>query len=74
MAAYQVTGSSFTSLPYKRILVLTKLKAFAVDKFNVTQMMISVSDKEKNVVEKGENTGNVFKSLRLSLRPVKTRD
>ena len=33
------------------------MKAFADDKINVAQMMISVSDKVENIVGKGENAG-----------------
>ena len=38
-----------------KILALTKLKALADDKFNVAYMMISVSDRQENIVGKGEN-------------------
>ena len=38
-------------------LTLSKLKVFADDKINVTQMIISVFDREENIVGKGENTG-----------------
>ena len=46
------------SLPNDKILELTKLKAFADDKFNVSKMMRSVSNREENIVGKGENAGN----------------
>ena len=36
---------------------MTKLKAFADDKINVAQMMISVFDRIENIVGKGEITG-----------------
>ena len=36
---------------------MTKLKAFADDKTNVAQMMISLFDKVENIVGKGENAG-----------------
>ena len=36
---------------------MTKLKAFADDRIDVAQMMISVFDKIENNVEKGENAG-----------------
>ena len=36
---------------------MTKLKAFAEDKMNVSQMMIPVFDKVENIVGKGENAG-----------------
>ena len=38
-----------------KILALTKLKTLADDKFNVAYMMISVSDRQENIVGKGEN-------------------
>ena len=37
------------------MLDVTKLKAFADKKLNVTQMMISVFDRVENTVGKGEN-------------------
>ena len=36
---------------------MTKLKAFADNKINVAQMMISVFDRVENIVGKGENAG-----------------
>ena len=45
------------SLPSNKILALTKLKAFADDNFTVAVIMISVSDRVENIVEKGENAG-----------------
>ena len=36
---------------------MTKLKAFADDKINVAQMMISVFDRIENIMGKGENAG-----------------
>ena len=44
-------------LPNDKILDVTKLKAFADDKMNVAQMMISVFDRMENIVGKGENAG-----------------
>ena len=41
-------------LPNGKILDRTKFKAFADDKINVAEMMISLSD---NIVVKGENAG-----------------
>ena len=38
-------------------MALTKLKAFADDKFSVSKRRISVSDRVENIVEKGENAG-----------------
>ena len=37
------------------VLDLTKWKAFADDKINEAQMMISVFDRVENIVGKGEN-------------------
>ena len=45
------------TLPNDTILVLTKLKVFADDKFNVAKMMISLFDSLENIVGKGENAG-----------------
>ena len=44
-------------LPNNKILNKTKSKAFADNKINVAQMMISVFDKVENIVGKGENAG-----------------
>ena len=60
---------------------MTKLKAFADDKINVAEVMISVCDRVENIVGKGENavtsifsfSHNVFKKL-LSWGVVKRRD
>ena len=43
----------FNPLPDDKILDETKLKAFA-DKLNVTKLIISVFDRVKNIVQKGE--------------------
>ena len=43
------------SLPNNKILVLTKLKAFADSKFNVAKILISVFDRAINIVGKREN-------------------
>ena len=48
---------SVNSLQNDKILDVTKLKAFADDKINVAQMMISVFDRVENIVEKRENAG-----------------
>ena len=48
---------SVNSLRNDKILDVTKLKAFADDKINVAQMMISVFDRVENIVEKRENAG-----------------
>ena len=47
----------FNSLANDKILALTKLKAFADDKFIVAKMMIPVFDMAENIVGKGENAG-----------------
>ena len=49
--------SVFNSLPKHKILGMTKLEAFADDKINIAQMMISVFDRVENIVGKGENAG-----------------
>ena len=62
---------SFNPFPHDNILNQTKLKAVADDKLNVTKMMISVFDREENIVGKGEIactshfsfSHNVFKRL-----------
>ena len=43
--------------PDDKNLILFKLKAFANDKINVTQIMISVFDRVENIKGKGENAG-----------------
>ena len=43
------------SLPNNTIPEMNKLKAFADDKINVAQMMISVSDRVESILGKGEN-------------------
>ena len=40
--------------PHNKILDMTKLKAFADDKLNVTKMIICVFDRVENIVGKGE--------------------
>ena len=45
------------SLPHNKILDWTKLKAFADNKINFAEMMISLSDDVENIVGKGENAG-----------------
>ena len=44
-------------LPNDKILDVTKLKAFAEEKLNIAKMTISLFDKVKNTVGKGENAG-----------------
>ena len=44
----------FNPFPHDKILDHTKLKAFADDKLNVTKIVISVFDRVKNMVGKGE--------------------
>ena len=48
---------TFPSLPNDKILPLTKLKAFADDKFSVAKTMISVFDGVENIAGKGGNAG-----------------
>ena len=45
------------SLLNNKILDWSKFKAFADDKLNVARIMISVSDRVRNIVGKGENAG-----------------
>ena len=45
------------SLPNDKISDLTKLKAFAEDRIDIAQVMISVFNRIENIVEKGENVG-----------------
>ena len=47
----------FNSLPNNNILDLSKLKAFADDKIQLTKIMIFVFDRIENIVGKGENAG-----------------
>ena len=44
-------------LPNDKILDVTKQKAFADNKFNISKMNISILDKEENTVGKEENAG-----------------
>ena len=46
------------SLPNDKILDLSKLKAFAEDKIDVVEMMISLLNRVENTVGKGEHVGN----------------
>ena len=55
--------SPINSLPNNKILVVIKLKAFANDNINVAQMMISVFDREENIVGKGVNAGTIIFSF-----------
>ena len=48
---------NINSLPSNKILHVTKLKAFADDKINIAQMMISVFDRVENIVGNTENAG-----------------
>ena len=69
------------SLPYEKILDVTKLKAFADEKFNVAKIIISLFDRVENTVGKGENGGcqqfvlfpTVFSKTSF-LRVTKSRD
>ena len=44
-------------LPNDKILALSKLKAFADDKFNVAQIVILLLDRIEDIAGKGENAG-----------------
>ena len=55
---YCLTLYSDNTLPNDKILDVTKLKAFADDKLNVTKMMISLYDRVENTLGKGENAGD----------------
>ena len=44
----------FNPFPHIKILEETKLKAFADNNLNVTKMIISVTDRVANIMEKGE--------------------
>ena len=48
---------SINSLPNEKIFDSTKFKAFADDKINIAQMMISVFDRVENIVGRGGNAG-----------------
>ena len=48
----------FNSLPIDKILDLSKFKAFADDKINVTQKFIFLLERVGNIEGKGENAGN----------------
>ena len=45
------------SIPNTKILDATKLDAFAEDTLNAAEMLVSVFDRGKNIVRKGENAG-----------------
>ena len=47
----------FNSLPNVKILDRSKLKAFAEDKINVTEILKFVLERVENIVGKGENAG-----------------
>ena len=46
------------SLSKDKILYMTKLNAFANDKWNIAKMTISLYDRVENTVGKGENAGH----------------
>ena len=52
-----VFRSYLNCLPSYQIMDLTKLKAFADGKLNIARVMISLFDRVKNTVGKGENAG-----------------
>ena len=45
------------NLPNGKISDWSKLKAFADDKINVAELMVSLSDRVENIAGKGENAG-----------------
>ena len=51
-------NSSFNRLPNKKIMNMTKFKAFAEDKLNVAEMIVYIYDRIENIVGKGENAGH----------------
>ena len=52
-----IYGGKGYLLPNDKILGLTKLKAFAYNKFNVAKVMISLCNSLENIVDKEENAG-----------------
>ena len=60
MAHHHITDlkqNIVNTLPNDKILAVTKLKAFAVEKLNIAKMTISLLDRVENTVGKGENAG-----------------
>ena len=57
LSGFSYSPRKFNSLPNDRILDVTELKAFADDKINVAQMMISAFERVENILGKGENAG-----------------
>ena len=57
MIVIGLCGKGFNPLPNDKILDMTKLKAFADDKIDVAQMIVSVFDRVENIVGKGKNDG-----------------
>ena len=59
---------SFNTLQNNKILDRSKLKASGDDKINVAEIKISLSNKVKNIVGKGENAAAILsKSLFFSV-------
>ena len=56
----------FNSLPNNKILGWTNLKAFADDKLDFANIMISVKDRVENIVGKGENAGYMVNSVQFN--------
>ena len=50
-------SGSFDSIPNDKILDLSKLKAFAEEKINVTKEMKFVLGRKENIAGKGKNAG-----------------
>ena len=58
MVLYSNTDKlTFNSLPDDKILPLSKLKAFADNKFIVDEMLQFLRDRVENIMGKAENTG-----------------
>ena len=53
----KLSFSGSLALPNYKILAMSKLKAFADNKFSVAKMMIFVLDWVENLLGKGENAG-----------------
>ena len=58
MSGVLIMRSRVNSLPNDKISDLSRLKAFADDKSNVTQTLKFVLGRVENIVGKGENAGH----------------
>ena len=54
---HPLTKRAINTWPNNEILDWFKLKAFADDKINAAETMISLTDRVENIVGKGENAG-----------------